>query len=478
MIGNLLRTVAIGATLASNAFATSIAFDDHVEHAAGPYPFNLAFADFDGDGAIDAAAANPDAATDPLEISVLLNQGAGTFGARSPVFVGEIPHSIAAGDLDGDGDADIVVGYQIGSFRAGIVLNDGDAGFGAAQPLAELAGRTDAIAAIDLDVDGDRDILIGQTAGVDEIVVLENLGGGAFAEPVGFGGPSSAYFLHLAIGNVDGDDDPDVAIGRSLAQDNASIYRNQGDGSFVRNDIEGLSSSFAGNALGDVDGDGDLDLAMVSGSAQVLLLKNAGGIFTSWGTFPAGAETTTGSDLNLADLDGDGRADAMIPGTNTFRIATLRSAGAAGFEAATFHEIGWVGRCVSAVDLDGDQDLDVAVALPQADEISVLLNQATTSTGVEIAAPGGVAFGPAHPNPFRASTTIPVVLDAPGRAQIRVLDVSGRRVRSLFDGEIGAARALSWDARDDSGAAVAPGLYFVELQSAGAHRSIRVVVAE
>lgn len=81
--------------------------------------------------------------------------------------------------------------------------------------------------------------------------------------------------------------------------------------------------------------------------------------------------------------------------------------------------------------------------------------------------------GPA-PNPAGAAVTLRFGLPRDEeRAEVRVVDVSGRGVRTLHHGPLGAGvHALGWDLRDGAGRRVAPGLYFVEAR-AGAFRAAR-----
>jgi hypothetical protein len=479
----LMAAAALSAAgaLESRVVAAPIAFDAHVDYAVASNPLHMAAADFQGDGLIDLAITKTDSFVEPREISLLRGAGGGAFLAVTFLPATEVPRCLDAGDVDGDGDQDIVIGYQSGEHRVGILHNDGVGNFGSAQLLALIGGRADDVAAIDLDGDDDLDLLILQ-AGGEEVVVLENEGSGSFAQPVAYGGISSAYFGHLAVGDIDADDDPDLVVGRSLAVDTQSIYRNNGDGTFAAPEPISTPFSYAGNDLGDVDGDHDLDLALLNegGSAVLLLLNNGSGVFTSAGTFSAGAETQLGSELTFADLDQDGLADVMFAGANTPRISTLRSNGA-GFESATFHPLGGLSRLVEAYDLDGDQDVDVVATLFESDQVSILLNEAASSTSV---APGKsleqtLAFGPAMPNPMRVSTSIPIFLPVAAEARVSILDVRGRLVRVLSTGSRSEGRSvLHWDGRDAHGSPARAGVYFAKLEALQDRRTVRIAVMD
>jgi hypothetical protein len=81
----------------------------------------------------------------------------------------------------------------------------------------------------------------------------------------------------------------------------------------------------------------------------------------------------------------------------------------------------------------------------------------------------------AAPNPFRAATTIRFSVPETGPATVAILDVSGRRVRTLLDAvAVPGERSLVWDGRDEAGRALASGVYFYRLQTATDSRSGRV----
>ncbi|MFN8178059.1 MAG: proprotein convertase P-domain-containing protein [bacterium] len=91
-----------------------------------------------------------------------------------------------------------------------------------------------------------------------------------------------------------------------------------------------------------------------------------------------------------------------------------------------------------------------------------------TAAPVIAAVPQSFGLAPVRPNPFGSSADISFSLEHAGRAKVEVIDVMGRRVRTLVDSEVPAGRnVVSWDGRDGAGHAVAAGVYFVRLSSGG-----------
>ncbi len=91
--------------------------------------------------------------------------------------------------------------------------------------------------------------------------------------------------------------------------------------------------------------------------------------------------------------------------------------------------------------------------------------------------PKALAFAGAAPNPMREKGTLRFDLPTPQRVRLELFDVNGRLVRSLVDETLGPGRhAVTWDARDESGAPVGAGLYWARFQAAGKTFSKRITV--
>jgi hypothetical protein len=86
-------------------------------------------------------------------------------------------------------------------------------------------------------------------------------------------------------------------------------------------------------------------------------------------------------------------------------------------------------------------------------------------------------LGTAFPNPTLAgSTTIPFTLSQPGHVTLRILDLEGRKVRTILDTivEPGQTRA-QWDGHDARGEPVPAGIYFYELLAPGVRATRKMV---
>jgi hypothetical protein len=80
----------------------------------------------------------------------------------------------------------------------------------------------------------------------------------------------------------------------------------------------------------------------------------------------------------------------------------------------------------------------------------------------------------AEPNPFAQTTRLAFAMPSTGPARLTVLDVTGRAIRTLVDGEVAAGRsAVEWDGRDQSGRAATSGVYFFRIEAAGDVRTIK-----
>lgn len=187
---------------------------------AGPSPYFLSIADFNGDAKLDIAATNT---VNPGTVTLLLGDGAGGFApsAGSPFPVGIYPLSIAAGDFDGDGTRDLAVASEYsGSFT--VLLGDGTGGFSEAAGSPVDVRYPRSIAALDFDLDGDLDLAVANGSFYGETTVLRGDGTGRFEEAAGSPVGVGAQPNDIAVADFNLDGRPDMALA-NFASGNASI---------------------------------------------------------------------------------------------------------------------------------------------------------------------------------------------------------------------------------------------------------------
>ncbi|HPF13363.1 MAG: VCBS repeat-containing protein [Planctomycetes bacterium] len=271
----------------------------------------------------------------------------------------------AAGDIDGDGDVDFVIGRNAG---LGIAIRTRN-GLGE-YPLSGFSPLgTDTVHGIalgDLDGDGDLDIATGN-AGPNRIYF--NNGNGSFVDAGQLLG--SAVTLSVALGDLDGDGDLDMVCGNDFASPGRT-YTNNGSGVFTQtgNNLGGFNSKDL--ALGDVDGDGDLDVLVGNqGFGDNRIWKNDGA-----GNFTIGSSvlTTQTARVALGDLDGDGDLDAVIGVTGQNEVSF--NDGFGNFSASAQLFSNGDHRGLALVDFDEDGDLD-ALLTKYTDRDELWLNDGT-----------------------------------------------------------------------------------------------------
>jgi hypothetical protein len=95
----------------------------------------------------------------------------------------------------------------------------------------------------------------------------------------------------------------------------------------------------------------------------------------------------------------------------------------------------------------------------------------------EAAAPRALRLAAPRPNPARGPVRLALELPRAGAARVEVLDLGGRRVRTLHSGAAPAGTlALSWDGADERGRALSAGLYFIRAISGGESAQVRLVL--
>ena len=409
-------------------------------------------ADVDGDGDIDALSAS----YDDQKIAWYENtNGDGTSWAARTIATATTSavRSVFAADVDGDGDIDAlsasigtagsndkIAWYENKTIHRSATFPDSHSVSSTASPLAVVSG--------DLDLNGEEDLVVAFGNGTIFRILNPDLESGSFSSQ-SVGGPF-AELSAIALGDIDGDGVLDL-VGASSASSGAGFYnqsifwcKNSGSGSFNNCDASAFEvadvsqmSGVNALALADVNGDGTLDVVAANENTVDWFSNDGSGTFAySSASYTVIVSQMSGVNaLAMADVNGDGTLDAVVGFLGSDRIDWFENLNGAGTS--------WLGQnittnagdpgAVNTGDIDGDGDLDVLAALYAAGAVRWYENVDTSGSA----------------NSW--SIGMDVTTDAPQPQDLFVgdLDVDG-------DLDVGVAGSVLWAENDGSGNFSAP----------------------
>ncbi len=291
-----------------------------------------------------------------IEFRMAAGRGQATFG--SPVMVGSPlntqPTVAVAGDLDNDGDIDLLLGEEV---AGRVCLNDGHGQFTAQTTRVDIISYADELRLGDFNGDGNLDVVASSGRGNAEVSLSLGTGQGTFL-------PRTALLdgltrTQLATGDFNADGLMDVALSTPVGTGvELRMLLGSKNGPLTISSMQVLALPARDIGAADMDEDGDIDLLLVSDALLGVYQNDGTGRFSAGQTIEVNPYSGT---LTVGDFTGDGHVDVVCSSHDTPNVSLVPGTGTGGLEAVRSIYVLSRNWQVSSGDMDGDADLDLLV---------------------------------------------------------------------------------------------------------------------
>jgi len=450
----------------------------------GKFSLACCWADYDNDGWVDLLVGMCLEGGPGSGIYLWKNQGGQGFVNVAPqmgLTLTHLWHGAVWADFDNDGDQDF---FLAGGRRGDALFRNDGTKFeniaSATKTSGEgVIGLSRFAAWGDYDNDGRLDLYVCDDEKRNRL--FRNTGAGVWPDvardlhvdnldPTGWVLDASATAVW---GDYDNDGDLDLFLasqgGAFTKKSENRLYRNDGAAGFVEiaqtSAIADQGQTHYAASFGDIDNDGDLDLYVQVGPTQIppglgggvdLLFENLKGSENNWLEF-----RLTGRQSNRSAIGARIRCVA----DDLSQIREVQ--GGSGYNSMNpFQQHFGFGRrtVVDSVIIRWPSGMvDVLTAVP-VNQIIAVTEGSFSGITTPFTMPEQMSIEGNYPNPFNARTVIRFTLPELSRTQLTIVNISGRRVRTLINGRmLSGVQEVRWDGRDDSGEPVASGIYLCRL---------------
>ena len=353
------------------ALAWDVPFTEHVISTTADAAFSVFAIDVDRDGDIDVLSASENGD----KIAWYESDGGSppTFTERVISTSADGARSVFALDLDGDGDTDVLSASRDDDKIAWYESDGGSPPTFTERVISTTAGFATSVFALDLDGDGDIDVLSASISD-DKIAWYESDGGSppTFTERVissSANGAASVFALDL-----DGDGDIDV-LSASFIDDKIAWYESDGGSppTFTERVISTTANSAFSVFATDVDGDGDTDVLSASNvDSKIAWYENDGASPPTFTERVISSSADNPISVFATDVDGDGDIDVLSASILDDKITWYESDGGSPptFTERVISTTADFAHGVFTTDVDGDGDIDVLSASQNDDKLA------------------------------------------------------------------------------------------------------------
>ena len=360
-------------------------------------PTFVVTADFNNDSRLDIAVAN----TGTNNVCILLANTDGNFSSQHTYFTGKNsqPVYLAVVDFNNDDRLDIaVVNAKINA--VGILLGHGNGTFQNQKTFSTGAySNPTSLAVGDLDKDGDMDIVVANTQAQEEhILVLLGDGHGNFSNYGKYVTATDSQLCSVVIGHFNNDTKLDMAVANNGTKE-IGIFLGYGDGTFSTqtNYLTTNNSRPISITIGDFNNDNLSDLAVANYGTQIvgIFLAKMDTNLVDKNTYFTGSAASPGS-IALADYNNDNHLDIVVGNDGTHDIDLFINDGNGNFSVqtvylgdSTFHP-----TSIVVHDFNSDTRLDLAIANSATDTITLLYGENNGTFPNSKVFPTGINSGP------------------------------------------------------------------------------------
>ncbi len=343
--------------------------------------------------------------------------------------------SIAAGDVNNDGNADLVLAIADSSYLK--ILTGNGTGTLNAPSLQQVGSRPMGMLIRDLNADGKNDLAVcNESSNSVSILIANNTGG--FALPVNV--PTGIKPSAIVSGDFNNDGKIDLVTSGSFT---TAVLKGNGNGTFAM--ITSLNKKYGGLyqqkinviAAPDMNGDGKADLAGIWGDSVYVTLSNSNFTFGTTTKYYMGQGT---SSIDFGDFNNDGKMDLVTSNYTGRNYSILVGNGQGGSSGVTTNSINasfafFQPQFVCATDYDGDGKTDLIITHDNCQDITILLNCNSVNVGQpEISL---VKKPEVYPNPAENYINVQIPDDGSKNHTISILNSLGQELKSENIHEIG-----------------------------------------